>query len=49
MTEDELREEFLYRVTERFGIMCGTDEPNESQRKIAVDEAKEACAKLREQ
>ncbi len=49
MTEDQLREEFLYRVTERFGIMCGTDEPSESQRVISVEEAKEACAKLREE
>jgi hypothetical protein len=49
MTEDELRDEFLYRVTERFGIMCVTDEPTEDQRVIAVEEAKQACEELRQQ
>ncbi len=49
MTDQELRDEFSYRVAERIGIMCGLDEPTDEQRSIAVEEAREVCAKLRDE
>ncbi len=49
MTDQELRDEFAYRVSERLGIMCSTDEPTEEQREIAVKEARQACDELREE
>jgi len=39
MTEEELREEWLYRRDERLGILCGSDAPTEEQLNIATEEA----------
>ncbi len=47
MNDEELRDEFSYRIAERFGIMCGTDEPTDEQRVIAIKEAKASCDELR--
>ncbi len=47
MTEEELRNEHWYRMSERLGIMCGTDIPTKEQMKIATKEATKACEELR--
>jgi len=41
MTPTELQAEYDYRVTERIGIMCGTDDPTPGQRAEAEREAGE--------
>ena len=46
VTTTELEQEHDYRVSERLGIMCGTDEPTESQKQIAEKEADEAITIL---
>lgn len=44
----ELRttEEWKYRFTERLGILCGTNEPTDEEKAIAIREADEAMEKL---
>lgn len=39
--------EFAYRVQERLGILCGTDDPTVEQLELATREADEACEKLK--
>jgi hypothetical protein len=38
--------EWNYRVTERLGIMCGTDEPTPEQLTLAQEEADDALREL---
>jgi hypothetical protein len=47
--ELDLEAEWKYRYTERLGIMCGDKEPTQEQKNIAIKEANEAVAKLREE
>lgn len=49
MTEKELKKEYLYRLEERLGIMCGDVEPTPEQRKLAHMEATEVINKLHQQ
>lgn len=47
MTEQELSEENHYRFEERLALLCGMDVPTAAQICLAIDEAQEACEKLR--
>jgi len=47
MTDQELSEENHYRFEERLAIMCGMEQPTAAQICLAIEEAAEACEKLR--
>ncbi len=49
MTEEELKEEYRHIFETRLAIMCAMDIPCAAQVAIAIEEATEACEKLREE
>lgn len=46
-TEEQLATEWLYRHTERLGILCGSAEPTAEERKIAIAEADECIERIK--
>ena len=46
MTPTERHQEFLYRVQERLGLLCGKDQPTPEQIALAEAEARAAVAEI---
>lgn len=47
MTGQFISDEWNYRVQERLGILCGTDEPTPEQREMAEKDANNAIRELK--
>ena len=48
-TEEQLSVEYDHLFETRLGILCGMDQPTAAQICLAIDEATEACSKLRKE